>query len=291
MPALRELELAFLEALVNGPSEPACGCTDGHEVRSGGTKRALSPLLAAFVAPSGRLGAAERVDIYAGMYHARLRAALAEDFPRVAAILGDDGFASLCRAYLAAYPSRHPSLRHLGHRLPTFLARCAEPGAGLFDPGALPYLADLARLEWARLEVFDAPDAAALGREQLVELDPDAWAALVLRLVPAVAVVETSWPLHEIWQAAGETATGSPSFEPRSTVLRVWRDGFTVFHAAMDETERLALRAVIAREPFGVLCESLSSLVPPESAPGEAAGLVLRWIEDGLLAATTIAAP
>ena len=70
----------------------------------------------------GRLDAAARIEIYADMYRARLVAVLREDFPRVCAILGDDGFSALVGRYLARHPSTHPSVRHLGHGFAGHLA-------------------------------------------------------------------------------------------------------------------------------------------------------------------------
>ena len=98
-----------------------------------------------------RLRAVDRLDIYANMYFYRLLDGLAEDYPRVHAAVGADRFHNLATDYLLRHPSEHPSLRHLGRRLPVFLD--AYPLREEF-----PYLADLARLDWAHVEVFDAPD-------------------------------------------------------------------------------------------------------------------------------------
>src|SRR5215813_2214703 len=100
------------------------------------------PALLALVEPGARLTSAERVGVYADMYRWRLIEALREDYPRLVVALGDDGFADLVRAYVAARPSCHPSLRHLGTALAGFLA----------GSGVAGHLVDLARLEWARMD-------------------------------------------------------------------------------------------------------------------------------------------
>ena len=96
-------------------------------------------LLIAFVPPDRafRLDPTERVGIYQTMYFWRLLEVLREDFPKLATALGDD-FESLARDYLAAHPSEHPSVRHVGDRLPGFVATHALVRAR-------PWLADLAR--------------------------------------------------------------------------------------------------------------------------------------------------
>ena len=113
----------------------------------------IAPELVEAVLPSSTLDSSARVQVYAGAYSSRLLDVLHEDFPRLAALLGRDGFEQIARDYLRSHPSEHPSLRHLSRAMAAFLERRTD---------LPPYLADLARLEWARIDVFDAPDAEPL---------------------------------------------------------------------------------------------------------------------------------
>ncbi len=72
--------------------------------------------------------------------------------------------------------------------------------------GGAPFLGDLARLEWARVEVFDAPDAEPLRLSDLSSIPPEDWPALRFRPIPACLVIECAWPVHEIWAAADTPA-------------------------------------------------------------------------------------
>ena len=75
------------------------------------------------------------------------------------------------------------------------------------EPSGLPFLGDLARLEWARVEVFDAPGADPLpsvGPRRPSR--PRTGRPLRLRPIPACLVVECAWPAHEIWAAADDAA-------------------------------------------------------------------------------------
>ena len=247
MPDLRELQAAFWRSLTSGAAEAS---------------------LLARIRSTPALGAGERFDIYARMYRDRIVDALREDFPRVAAILGDDRFRALAASYLATHPSAHPSLRHLGRELPGFIA-----GAAAADLPA--FLADLARLEWVRGDAFDAPDVEPLGLDDLRAVPPDRWGGLRFALVPAATLLVADWPVHEIW-GAGE-GLNADAVLPRRTAVRVWRRGFAVYHAAMDGPEETALLHARAGEPFATICEVLET-------PDEAASILLRWVEDGLIA-------
>jgi hypothetical protein len=261
MPSLRELQLAFFAALGTG----AAGTTEPDVA-----------LLAA-VDGGGTLDACARVDVYAQMYWMRIADALLEDFPRLAALVGDARFHTLARTYLVATPSRHPSLRYVGDGFADFLATHAADDLP-------PFAADLARLEWARLDVFDAPDAAVLTLADLRCVVPEEWAGLRLRAVPASTVLTLAWPVHTIW-AAENAASGV--WEPAATTLRVWRDEFHVYQSSMDSAEAAAFAALRAGGTFGDVCAAIGSAVPAERAAEHAGALLLRWIDDRVLAAPT----
>ena len=232
-----------------------------------------SPLVAE-IRGDGRLGAAQRLEIYAGMYCARLIDALGEDYPRVLGTLGTTAFGDIAHDYVTAHPSTQPSLRGFGRGFAEFLAG--------YQGCELPqFLADLARLEWARLAVFDAPDAELLDVETLRRLPPDSWANLRLRLAPAVEVLRVAWPVHKIWEAGSAFV----DWQPEETWLRIWRQNDTVYQASMDLAERTALAHLQGGDEFAVLCSDLAAVVAPDAAAQTAGALVLRWIEDGVLAA------
>lgn len=217
------------------------------------------------------LDTAERLQIYAGMYRTRLLDVLREDFPRTLSVVGDDSFAALAARYLARCPSTNPSVRHFGHRFAEFLVA---------EPAAPPFLVDLARLEWARVEVFDAADAIPLRLADLQAVPADAWPALTFRLVPACMVVESDWPVHRIW-ADGPHAHSS---EPEATTIRVWREEWSVSHAAMGVAERVAFRALERGETFGGICAAVADGRGESESAREVGGILMRWLEDGLLA-------
>jgi hypothetical protein len=256
MLSLCELQLRFGAALIPGRTAPA------------------DPALLELIDGGGALDATGRLAIYAEMYQARLVDVLREDFARVLALVGDEAFAALAARYLARHLPTHPSIRWAGRRFPDFLA-----GAG----DVRPYLADLARLEWARGEVFDAPDAEPLRLADLRAIPPGDWPALRFRPIPACRVITCAWPAHEIWAAAADPASAAGAPASAATVIRVWREGWSVSHAAMAEPEQAALRLLQRGESFGSLCAAFGDDLAPEAAAREVGGLLLRWIEDGLL--------
>ena len=228
------------------------------------------------------LSAIDRLDIYANMYFYRLQDCLKEDYPRLAAALGADRFHNLLTDYLLRHPSHHPSLRHLGRHLPGFVA--AHPYASEF-----PYAADLARLEWARVEAFDAPDAAPLSRDDLARLPPDRAGEARLTFVPAFALLRFDHDVAGLWRdlQGGKDAAHDPvprTGTRRRTTVRVWRSDLIVYHQAVDEEEARCLDLLLAGEILGALCQQLAAGRSATKATERVGRLLQGWIDDGLLA-------
>jgi hypothetical protein len=211
-----------------------------------------------------------RIRVYSDAYYLRLRDVLREDFSRVAAILGAEQFDQVVAGYLEAFPSEQPSVRHLGRALPEFLrSREDVPKC----------LADLAELEWARVEVFDAPDAECATIAELASIPADTWPSLRFSTIPAIQTLCAQYPVHRLW-------SGSESLElsAAETSIRVWRkNDFLVLHAPMDERESAALQKIVSGERFVAICETFADL-PEKNAAQEATALLARWIQDGIIA-------
>jgi putative DNA-binding protein len=222
-----------------------------------------------------RLSALERLDIYANMYFYRIRDCLKEDFVAVCAVVGDDNFHNLITDYLLVHPPTHFSLRYAGQHLPTFLL-----GHSLST--RWPYLPDLAKLEWAILEAFDAADAPPLQPAALAEVPQDRWPELRLQLTPSLQLFDLAFAVHNVWRAAQD---GKSISEPRhqETSVRVWRQDLRVFHHAMDAVERDALRAVAADACFADVCERIVARDREAADAERALALLGEWLGDGLL--------
>lgn len=113
------------------------------------------------ILPSALLEPVERLELYHRQYWYRLLDSLAEDFPGLRRLLGDEPFWRLIEAYVEATPSRSFTLRHLGGRLAEFTDA---------HPDVVPHpvhAADLARLEYALCETFEAAERPPLPPAEL----------------------------------------------------------------------------------------------------------------------------
>ncbi|HEV8474720.1 MAG TPA: DUF2063 domain-containing protein, partial [Methylomirabilota bacterium] len=109
----------------------------------------------------------------------------------------------------------------------------------------LPYLADVARLEWAMNAALHAADATALEPEGLRALTPAELARLALRLDPSVTLLASAWPVDRIWRANQPDASDVVDLDAGTVRLEVRRVGDDVVYRALAPAT-FALRAALA---------------------------------------------
>lgn len=202
-----------------------------------------------------------RFAIYRNNVVVSLLQALAARFPVTRALVGAEPFAALGRAWLAAEPPRSRLLHELGDGLPAFLER-------LEATAALPYLADLARLEAARTSAFHAADAEPLGPEAFARLDPARLDGQRVALHPSLRLVPSRWPIVAIWaahQAAEPASVGAALARVDLAIAEdalVWRPGLEVLVAALPPGGRTFLAALAADRPLAAAAEAAAEADP-----------------------------
>lgn len=266
MPALRETEELFWK-LITAPE----GVTDGLRQLD------MKPeALARLIAGDARLDAVQRLDVYANMYFWRLLDILRGDFSSVLAAVGDDHFHNLVTDYLVACPSTHPSVRNVGSKLEGFLATHA---LGL----ERPWLVELARLERARVELFDGPDGEPVTLDDLRALAPEEFVQLPLPLVPSHLFLDVGHAVDDVWRAAENQQPIEPPAAGARTLL-VWRQDVTVYHRPVEGLERAALLRARDGASFGIVCDLCAESMPVDEAGPAAFQLLARWVGDGIIA-------
>lgn len=151
--------------------------------------RAPPPTLIAGGKPASR----RRFDIYRNNVFAGLIKVLAGRFPVVRQLVGEDFFRAAARIFIERDPPRSPILLLWGESFADFLQG--------FEPAReLAYLADVARLEWARHAACHAADAPALDARHLAAIDPQAIGGMRLGLHPSLRLVRSPYPVVSIWE-------------------------------------------------------------------------------------------
>jgi hypothetical protein len=195
----------------------------------------------------------QRFAVYRNNVVASLIAALRAKFPATERIVGDDFFRAIARLFVVAHPPRSKILHSYGEYFPTFIETFA-PAA------ALPYLADIARLEAARTRAYHAADAEPLTPQALSAFDPKHAGALRLTLHPSLQIVRSRYPVVTIWAMnTGAAELGPVDFDAREDAL-ILRPDLDVTVRALPPGGAAFLAAIANRK-------TLASTLPPIS-PG-----------------------
>jgi hypothetical protein len=149
----------------------------------------VSDRVASYVKPNNLLSSFERLEIYNRQYWFRLIDAVTDDYPALRAVLGERRFNALIPAYLEENPSTSFTLRDLGAKLPEWLVGRRDL-AGKKHGLAV----DVARLEWAYVDAFDAAHRPALGEGGASALSPES----ILHLQPHIQLLELRYPVDEL---------------------------------------------------------------------------------------------
>lgn len=191
-----------------------------------------------------------REQIYRNNVFISLSAALGDVYPVVRRLVGEKYFAQLARRYLRTHPSRSGNLHDLGRQMNQFLR-------GLHDLENLPYLPDVAALEWACHEAFHAGEAAPLDFSALA--DP---ANAMAALHPAVRLVASRYPVLAIWEANQAEDPGVIDLDAGGDWLVVCRRDLEVRILRSSAGEFALLAALNDDRTLGEACDAALAAEP-----------------------------
>ena len=222
-------------------------------------------------------------NVYRNAYVSRLVEIMQNTHGLLHAYLGDEGFDEMARAYIAAHPSRHPNVRWLTQKLPVFL-RENEPYSDY------PVFAELAMLEVALDNAFDALDQPVAVLDDLAAIPPEAWTDLCFRPHQCACRFDFATNALDVWSALREDEVPPDATEDeRQTHIIVWRQDATSMVRPMSDEEAMMWDEAAKDVPFGVLCTMVATYDDPDNAAARAAGYLHGWITSGMLTAVTSA--
>jgi hypothetical protein len=222
--------------------------------------------------------------VYRYAYGSRLLEAMRHDHELLHLYLGDEMFDEMGYAYVKAHPSEHPNLRWFSKSLPDFL----KSNAPYADH---PVLSDLAALEKALNDAFDAAEGAVVELADMAGFAPEAWSELVFRAHPSAFRLNLATNAAAIWLALKHDGTppDATALEQPARLL-IWRQDVTPMFRELPAEEAMMWDEATNGISFGVLCEMLATYDDPDGAAGRGAGYLHGWITAGLLTEVLVGA-
>ena len=186
-----------------------------------------------------------RLALYRANMVAAADKALSGAYPVLRQVVGAEFFHGVAREYQRGTPSTSGDLGEFGAAFDAFLA-------GFEHVQSMPWLPDLARLEWAVHRASGAADAPGWDAAALGAVEPDRQEAIRFQWSPGLAVIHSAWPVVRVWTIHQPGADGdfSVAWDVPETAL-VARDGFAVTVTACGLADAAFIEASLAGAPLG----------------------------------------
>lgn len=248
---LHRFQAWFAEALVrDGPDDPAASPAELSSIVAGGS-----------LSPAGRLR------VYQEAFWIRMHENLEEDYPEVRRLMRPEPFRRVVRRFITQHPQPHPSLLRLGEAFPLFLGR-ARPER--------PELAEVARIEWAKIEVRHA-EASQSALIAPPALPPEVLLGIRLMPSPTSRLLELT---HRIgtWLGMPATARAEVGVEPGPETVVVVRRDFVVH---VEPVPPPFDRVLVTLHAGGTLAEAVAVLESVEVEPAAVTAAFADFLAKG----------
>ena len=174
----------------------------------------MDPMLATpehIVDPSGK-PTQKRFNVYRNNVITSLLEAMSQAFPIVEKLVGADFFREMSRVYIRNNPPSSPLMMFYGKNFPEFIAA--------FEPAqSVPYLSDIAQLEFVRRVSYFAEDAYPPEGGALAGIDPETIAERSYDLSPALNMVTSTFPIFDIWKRNFDDENHAISQSPQDVLI------------------------------------------------------------------------
>ena len=210
------------------------------------------------------LSSAERLELYHRQYWFRLLDSIAEDFPILRKMAGEEEFWELMEAYLQACPSGSFTLRHLGRGMADFIG-----GWDSLDDEKRPWFSAVARIEYAMMELFEAGEWETVKAENLIEQQLGLQPFVILLDLPVEADLCEGWEIFE------------PKVAKR-VCLAVWRASNG--GRRVDRLEPVEFELLCRLERGGGIADLFAEPMEMEPAADDVARWFTKWQERGWIA-------
>ncbi len=194
----------------------------------------------------------ERLKIYRNNIVTNLTNTLLATYPLIRKLTGEEFTTGLLRSYALKNPPLEACLSRYGAGLDEFI-KTFEPAQGL------PYLPDVARLEWAINEAYYADDDEALVPQDLQHLPVENMSDLRLHLRSSVRLLEFRWPLAAIRDFClnhNEDSDATLDLNQGGCRLMVFRSGLSAEVVSLEHDAYDFLQSLAGQKPLGEALEN-----------------------------------
>jgi hypothetical protein len=155
------------------------------------------PSLISNFKPGGKIHLNQAFEIYHQSYLARLTLELERTYPAIRWVIGDQHFLKICHKFIESQPSVTYNLLFYGKEFADFML-------ANFSTQKIPFLHDLARLEWLYKEAYNRPRSNPMSEDQLLVLTQAS--DYRVQFIESLNILTSPFAIFELWSRREEPA-------------------------------------------------------------------------------------
>lgn len=223
------------------------------------------------IAREQRLTVKQKLDIYRTSLQENLIKALRNTFPICCQIVGESFFRAMAKKYSEKIPSRSFDLGCYGAEFSWFIKNFKSAKT-------LPYLPEVAKLEWVLHQLSRAKDESLFDFTSLAKVTETQQPRLTFRLIANSVILTSRYPLKQIWQIHQPDYHGelSVDFDVAPTRLFIYRKNFLPQIQELSRPEWQLLKTFTMGKTLAQLTAAQIALVPVLIERGWLGGFCLR---------------
>jgi Putative DNA-binding domain len=199
-----------------------------------------------------RLSADQRLNIYRHSRQAVLINALKHTYPVCLALVGESCFNGLTKYYVTQQSESSVSIQAYGACFADFIDHFPSVDS-------VPYLADVARLEWGMSRASTGADASAIDFAGLARVTEAQQKNLCFQLPDNATLLASDYPVDRIWELHQTELMANPAAPtvnlPQGEVkLIIWRKQLEVLCERLTQEQWFVLQAIQNGHNFADIC-------------------------------------
>jgi hypothetical protein len=202
------------------------------------------------IATPKNLTALEHLAIYRDSIMGKFSHALSDIYPVCCRLVGEKFFQTMVEYYIRSTSSTSPDIGQYGQYFAEFIDN--------FDKVAnLPYLSDVARLEWAWHHAFNAKNEKGFNFSALAQVPESEKQCIIFRLPYSATLLKSDFPIAHIWRVNQSDWHGEQTVDLREGggYYLIWRQNYAIRIDVLTEKIGQFLTAVQARKTVSILCD------------------------------------
>ncbi len=208
----------------------------------------------AFIKETNNQTPEQILSIYRGSIYGGLKKALAETYSVTKNLVGSDFFNEMIGQYITQYPCQVQDLNDYGEALADFIA-------DLKQARSVPYLADIARLEW----FYNIALNSAVQKNNLIELKNltvEQQVQINFQLVNAATLMSSVYPIDVIWGMQQDNTGSELNIDENKAFIILWKNKGDVEINRLTEEQFYFLELINKGLSFIDICTEVSECYP-----------------------------